>query len=94
MLTQSMGKFRQEDKLALRRANRFCNTGGNNPPVAFGLNSDAKGAHRPPSSNATYSSVGAPMQIRSRFQKKLPTTIIRNSHSNTNKSSSGLAKKV
>ena len=74
MLTQSMAKFRCEDKIALRRHNnRFCNTGGNNPPSAlntFGVIHDGKHPYRPPSSSATYNSGVMPMQIRSRFQKK------------------------
>ena len=100
MLCHSMAKYRHEDKLSLRRQNRFCNTGpGNNPGSSnnvgaaannFAFNSDGKGGYRPPSSSATYNSCsGMPMQIRSRFQKKQPATVVRNSHSNTAKGSAG-----
>ena len=71
MLTQSFAKFRCEDKLALRRPNRFCSngpSGSNNTPSTFGvINDKSGGGHRPPSSSATYNSCGMPMQIRSRF---------------------------
>ena len=60
----------------------------------FGVMSDGKAGYRPPSSSATYSSCGMPMQIRHRFQKKQPSTVVRNSHSNTNKAAaSSTAKK-
>lgn len=92
MLTQSLAKFRQEDKIGLKRQNRFCNTGGNTAVANtnnFGLStSEGKNGYRPPSSSATYNSAGGlPMQIRSRFQRKQPATIVRNSHSNNSKPS-------
>ena len=94
MLTQSLAKFRQEDKLALRRQNRFCNSGGHGQASTFGVISDNKAGYRPPSSTGTYNSTtGVSMQIRNRFQKKQTSTVVRNSHSNTNKASSGLVKK-
>ena len=93
MISTTIQKFRCEDKLALKRQNRFANAGGaaSNPSQAFGLCSDGKlgtGGYRPPSSSATYNSNGFPMTIRSRFQRKQPATVVRASHSNSNKQSS------
>lgn len=43
MLTHSLAKFRQEDKIALKRATRLCNTGGHHPaPMTFGTVSENK----------------------------------------------------
>jgi len=62
MLAASMAKFRCEDKLALRRHNRFANTGGAaSGGHTFGLGSEGKSGQRPPSSGATYNSCGMPM---------------------------------
>ena len=90
LLACSLAKFRHEDKFSLKRHNRFCNTGGN----AHATNSNSCGpvnlsGHRPPSASATYNSCVMPMQIRSRFQKKQPATVVRNSHSNTNHNNGG-----
>lgn len=97
MLTQSLAKFRQEDKIGLKRQNRYCNTGGNTTTGNtnnFGLSAnEGKNGYRPPSSSATYNSVGLPMQIRSRFQRKQPATIVRNSHSNNSKPTGAIVAK-
>ena len=65
MLTQSFAKFRCEDKLALKRPNRFCSNGPSNSgitPSPFGVINDKFGSgHRPPSSSTTYNSCGMPM---------------------------------
>ena len=63
MLASSMAKLRCEDKLALRRQNRFANTGGttNGGGHTFGLGSEGRSGQRPPSSGATYNSCGMPM---------------------------------
>ena len=91
MVSSALQKFRCEDKLALRRQNRFANAGGaastGNPGHAFGLGSEGKAGFRPPSSTGTYNSCGVPVQIRSRFQRKQPATVVRASHSNSNKQS-------
>ena len=80
-ITHALSKLRQEDKVGLRKTNRSCNGGGHYP---YGAPQPAQQNFRPPSSN--YTSSGAmPVQIRSRFVKKQPSTIVRNSHSNKSK---------
>ena len=79
-ITHALSKMRQEDKVGLRKTNRS-NNGGNHYPYP---QAPSQSAFRPPSSSYTSSST-MPVQIRTRFQKKQPSTVVRHSHSNKSK---------